>query len=77
MKQFLLMCNENMINILGAALPSIHFIEVQGMTMAGNDAMNVLVSPIVPPTPPVASESPKMIKGDSKPSKKKKSKKKA
>ena len=60
MKQYLMMCNEQGKSILEFIYKdqAVQFLEVQGMTMAGNN-VNIIVTPIQPPLPPMpTSEEP-------------------
>lgn len=51
MKQFLLLIDEACAGNLASLIPSIKFLEVQGMPMEGGQS-HVLVTPIIPPVPP-------------------------
>lgn len=53
MKQYLLVCDETTMTKLDGLL-GLQFIEVQGMNVP-NQNVNVLVTPIIPPVPPVIS----------------------
>ena len=54
MKQYLLMCNEQGMQVMKYLYKEqgIQFLEVQGMAMAGNN-VNLMVTPILPPLPPM------------------------
>ena len=54
MKQYLLMCDDSgMQAIKQVCNDTVQFLEVQGMTMNGT-AVNILVTPILPPVNPMA-----------------------
>lgn len=57
LKQYILMVDHINMLLIGKVLPGIQFLEVQGMNVQGNDALQVLTTPIVKnmPTTDVAT----------------------
>lgn len=55
MKQYLMLCDENAMQVLRQVLGNIQFLEVEGMPMQGNKH-NLLVTPIPPMLPVVSQE---------------------
>lgn len=60
-KQYLLMCNEQVMHYLSGMIRGIEFIEVQGINLNNENKFNLLATPFVspvlnqtvlPPTPP-------------------------
>ncbi len=49
MKQYLLLCDQDMIAKLECVFKGIQFLEVQGMNLNGQNTMNILLTPVVPP----------------------------
>lgn len=50
-KQYLVMVDELSMAILGKLIPSMLFVQVEGMAMQGNDNHMLLVNPLNKPTP--------------------------
>lgn len=50
-KQYLLMVDEMAMSMLGKLLPGMLFVQIEGMSMQGNDNHMLLVSPINKPVP--------------------------
>jgi len=48
-KQYLLMCNEQVMHYLNGAIRGIEFIEVQGVNLNNENKLNLLVSPFISP----------------------------
>ncbi len=53
-KQYLMMCDENGIDILNALFKPevVQFLEVKGMNLNGQNTLNILVTPVLPPLNP-------------------------
>ncbi len=48
-KQYLLLCGEQAKAALEAVLKGVEFLEVQGMNLNGENKLNILVTPVIPP----------------------------
>lgn len=52
MKQYLLLVDDVGMSTLKSAIPSIQFLEVQGMDVGNNNSIKLLVTPVLPPVTP-------------------------
>ena len=65
-KQYLIMADEVTMAVLGKLMPTLLFVQVEGMAMQGNDGYMLLVNPlnkpapITLPVPAVSAEEPRV-----------------
>ena len=57
-KQYLLMVDEASMAQLSMVLRGVGFIEVQGMSLGGNNEYKLMVTPVVPPLPTATITAP-------------------
>lgn len=51
-KQYILICSEEAVKTLDSVLKGLEFLEVQGMNLNGENKLNLLVTPVIPPVNP-------------------------